>query len=430
MYLPRLKVIDTSGSLTKKRLVDIAAEAAKGEYLLVVNEFVRFERFLLDESIKELESSGEKVSLSLDGVFMIAQREYYLCSADEFDFIDNQGSDRFGDEETPKEQSIFTEIRDKSPQLASVIDTLESLHNQIAKTQANLSFFDNPNVNTEFFRLHAPGHFYTPIPSLEEVRSREEQIFGTPPRQIPGIDLNEEGQLQILEKFKQFYNEQPFSSTRTNKLLYYFENGNYGYTDGIVLHCMIRYLQPKRIIEVGCGDSSCNMFDTNELFFNNSIDLTFIDPDEKKVYAKIKSAKHVETTVISKQIQEVSLDTFSALDENDILFIDSSHVSKIDSDVNYLVFEVLPHLKRGVHVHFHDIWYPFEYAKEWIYNGHAWNEAYLVRAFLQYNKDFKIVFFNGYLRYFFEDVFKEYMPLCMKHPGGSLWIRKVTDNRD
>ncbi|MBW8002726.1 MAG: class I SAM-dependent methyltransferase [Planctomycetes bacterium] len=304
------------------------------------------------------------------------------------------------------------------------------MFNQIIKAKEDIEFFNNSDANTKFFRKYPPGHFYSPIPCLEEIKSREAKIFGTPPRQIPGIDLNEEGQLQILEKFKEFYNEQPFSPTKTDEFRYYFENGNYGYTDGIVLHCMIRYLQPKRIIEVGCGYSSCNMLDTNKLFFDDSIDLTFIDPNPERLYLQTKSIGYAKATVITRQVQDVSLDTFSGLEENDILFIDSSHVAKIDSDVNYLVFEVLPRLKEGVYVHFHDIWYPFEYAKEWIYDGHAWNEAYIVRAFLQYNKDFKIAFFNGYLRYFFEDVFREYMPLCLNHPGGSLWIRKVTDNRD
>lgn len=456
-YSQRLNVLNSPGSLTQKQLFDVGARAANGEYLLFVREFVNFDKLALEESIKDLKTTRDKMSISAGKNFMLVERSYYFSSPNRFDFeqinllpldkkdtglasrgdgCDNninrspKSSAMPAEEAIPKMQNIFAEIRNKSPQLVSIINTLETLHNQIVKTQADVNFFDNPNANTEFFRKHPPGHFYTPIPSLEEIRLREEQIFGTPPRQIPGIDLNEEEQLQLLDEFKRFYKEQPFSPTKTGELRYYFENGNYGYTDGIFLHCMIRYLQPKRIIEVGCGDTSCNILDTNELFFGNSIDLTFIDPNPGPLYTKIKSTDHAETTIIPRQVQEASLDLFSVLDENDILFIDSSHVSKIGSDVNYIVFEVLPYLKKGVYVHFHDIHYPFEYPKEWIYNGHAWNEAYLVRAFLQFNKNFKIVFFNGYLRYFFENVFRECMPLCMKHPGGSLWIKKIADNRD
>ena len=83
-------------------------------------------------------------------------------------------------------------------------------------------------------------------------------------------------------------------------------------------------------------------------------------------------------------MQDVALSTFSGLRRGDILFIDSSHVAKIGSDVNHLVFTVLPALQSGVLVHFHDIFFPFEYPQAWLAEGRAWNEAYLLRAFLQY----------------------------------------------
>jgi hypothetical protein len=126
-------------------------------------------------------------------------------------------------------------------------------------------------------------------------------------------------------------------------------------------------------------------------------------------------------------VQEVGLEKFKALRENDILFIDSSHVSKINSDVNYIFFTILPQLHPGVYIHFHDIFYPFEYPKEWIYEGRAWNEIYLLRAFLQHNAVFKIVFFNTFLEYFHAKRFQEDMPLCLKNPGGSVWLKKVTE---
>lgn len=116
---------------------------------------------------------------------------------------------------------------------------------------------------------------------------------------------------------------------------------------------------------------------------------------------------------------------FDILKENDILFVDSTHVSKVGSDVNYLLFEILPRLNKGVYIHFHDIFYPFEYPKEWIYDGKAWNEDYILRAFLQYNDSFKIFFFNTFLESFFREKFTLEMPLCLKNTGGSLWIKKI-----
>ena len=125
------------------------------------------------------------------------------------------------------------------------------------------------------------------------------------------------------------------------------------------------------------------------------------------------------------RLQEIDIGEFEALDENDILFVDSTHVSKINSDVNRIFFEVLPRIRSGVHIHFHDIIYPFEYPKEWVYDGRAWNEAYMLRTFLQYNREFRVVLMNTFMERYYESFFREKMPLCLENPGGSIWIRKL-----
>lgn len=135
--------------------------------------------------------------------------------------------------------------------------------------------------------------------------------------------------------------------------------------------------------------------------------------DKKKIY------------IIENKLENISLDIFLNLSEGDILFIDSTHVSKINSNINRIFFEILPILKSGVNIHFHDIFYPFEYPKEWIYEGRAWNEAYLLRAFLLFNDTFEIQYFNDFLGKYHEDLIKKEMPLCLKNKGGSIWIKKV-----
>jgi hypothetical protein len=98
-------------------------------------------------------------------------------------------------------------------------------------------------------------------------------------------------------------------------------------------------------------------------------------------------------------VQEVSASEFKVLQRNDILFIDSSHVSKPGSDVNYLLTEVLPLLNSGVIIHFHDIYYPFEYTKEYLLELKLlWSEVYSVHNFLLFNDSFKILFFSDYMR--------------------------------
>ena len=114
---------------------------------------------------------------------------------------------------------------------------------------------------------------------------------------------------------------------------------------------------------------------------------------------------------------------------NDILFIDSSHVSKAGSDVNHILFELLPRLAPGVFVHFHDVLYPFEYPREWFELGISWNEPYILRAFLQYNTQFPIRFWNDFMMKFHAEAIQKLMPLCADPPafgvGGSLWLQRV-----
>jgi len=112
------------------------------------------------------------------------------------------------------------------------------------------------------------------------------------------------------------------------------------------------------------------------------------------------------------------------LGENDLLVIDSTHVLKTGSDVDRIFAEILPRLKQGVLIHFHDIFYPFEYPIDWVRQGRAWNEIYALRTFLQYNTTFRIVFFNTCLELLIPEYFAEKMPLCLKNTGGSIWLRK------
>ena len=131
---------------------------------------------------------------------------------------------------------------------------------------------------------------------------------------------------------------------------------------------------------MGSGYSSCVILDTNELFFNNNISCIFIEPYPQLQESLLKENDKDKIEIIPKRLQDVEVSKFSSLSSGDILFVDSTHVSKVDSDVNYIFFEILPSLTNGVYIHFHDIFYPFEYPKEWIYEGRAWNENYILRA--------------------------------------------------
>jgi SAM-dependent methyltransferase len=270
-----------------------------------------------------------------------------------------------------------------------------------------------------------PGHFYSPVPSAEEIIGDAERIFRTD-APLAGIDLRPDEQLALFRQLERFSGELPYGREPGHRRLRYeIGNAMYGPGDAALLHSMIRHLQPRRIVEVGSGHSSCVMLDTNDLFFEGRIDCTFIDPNARTV-RKLLTKSEGRQRVVAKRVQDMPESTFTELQANDILFIDSTHVLKAGSDVNFLLFQVLPLLRSGVYVHLHDIFYPFEYPRTWIVDlGLAWNEAYAVRAFLQYNSAFEIAFFNTYFDSVYPGLIAAAIPLYGTNPGAALWLRRV-----
>lgn len=313
---------------------------------------------------------------------------------------------------------VIKDIVKKIPYIQAILQERHQLVQERDKLYGELA-------NLKQYIKFAPlGHYYSPVPDLDEIRENAERIFGTASAEIPGISLNEQQQLSLLKKFKTYYNELPFQPMKKDNLRYHFENPSYSYSDAIFLYCMIRHFKPKRIIEIGSGYSSCVILDTNDLFFDGLIETKFIEPYPQLLLSLINNTDQDKMKIIEKRLQDVELDEFEILQGNDILFIDSTHVSKVGSDVNRIFFDILPKLKDGVLIHFHDIFYPFEYPQDWIFEGRAWNEAYLLRAFLQYNNSFQVVLMNTFLENFHEKIFQENFPLCLKNTGASIWIRK------
>jgi len=275
-----------------------------------------------------------------------------------------------------------------------------------------------------FLRGAITGHFYSPIPSIEEVREREAELFDTSRQDLGAIDLNEKEQILLLQDISKYYADQPFPAERKPSLRYYWPNMQFGFSDAFFLHAMMRRVKPRKIIEVGSGYSSCAMLDTNDAFLDQSVSFTFIEPDTARLRSLLFPSDLQKLKIIERRVQQVSPEDLAALEDGDILFIDSSHVSKVGSDVHHIVFKVLPLLKRGVYVHFHEVIYPFEYIAKWVYDGKAWNESYLLHAFLQYNSAFKIELWPNFLARFHPELFAT-MPLCLPGPGLSIWLRKV-----
>ena len=268
------------------------------------------------------------------------------------------------------------------------------------------------------------GHFYSPLPSRREIAEAFARGGFGPP--FPGIELNEAAQAERLERIAAWYPEQPFPEQPAEGHRYHLDNPSYGHYDAIMLYGMLREARPGRIIEVGSGLSSAAMLDLNDRVLGGAVNFTFIDPDMTRLRPLLRPEDHARVTLIERRVQEVPLETFAALRENDVLFIDSSHVSKIGSDVNRLYFDVLPVLAPGVLIHIHDVAGNLEYPREWLDEGRAWNEQYLLRAFLMHNPAYRIELFTGLLFNQRHEFLRQRMPLAARGGGGQIWLRKLS----
>jgi hypothetical protein len=266
-----------------------------------------------------------------------------------------------------------------------------------------------------------PGHFYSPIPDLHDIRRREATIFPGADAPLAGIDHQEEAQLAMLQDLGALCAEHPWGREARAGVRYRFENPNFQEGEALVLLGLMRLARPRRVIEVGSGWSSCALLDVNDRFLDGTVRCTFIEPYPELLHELVPDE---QLDVRPTPVQDVPLPLFDELGTGDMLIIDSTHVAKVGSDVNHLVFEVLPRLARGVLVHVHDIFDGFEYPREWVYQGRAWNEAYVVRALLMFNSAWEIVFFNAFIAARHPEAFAASLPAAAASPGASLWLRR------
>ncbi len=270
-------------------------------------------------------------------------------------------------------------------------------------------------------------HFYSPAvdPNDPVVKSIMDNFGRSELTSDESLSLNTGLIEEHLNFFSSHYHQLKFPEVRTTPWRYYYENPYFSYGDAITLFGMMKEYRPKKIVEAGSGFSSCVMMDFNDRCADNSrAALTFIEPYPHTLLSLIEPQSPYLNSLQQQSLQRTHLDTFRQLQANDILFIDSTHVAKTGSDVLDLFFRILPALAPGVLIHLHDIPYPFEYSPEWINDRRSWNEVYFLRAFLQYNSAFEIIYFNHFVHRHFHDELAIKMPLCLRNCGGSIWLRK------
>lgn len=268
------------------------------------------------------------------------------------------------------------------------------------------------------------GHFYSPIPSLSELREYESRIWCDSAEAL-GIDFNDREHRRWLTEILPRhlvhfdYPETPPPGSSTDS--YYTGNPAFSWLDSRMLFSVLREMKPRRLIEVGSGYSSLLAADVNRRFLNRDLDLVCIEPYPQDF---LRAGVDGISRLIESRVQDVPVETFDALEAGDVLFIDSSHVAKTGSDVNFLYLKVLPRLKAGVLIHIHDIFLPNDYPKEWVMErGYNWNEQYLMQALLMFSNGFEVMFGCAHAMARYPELVGEALG-GPPYGGGSLWIRK------
>lgn len=269
------------------------------------------------------------------------------------------------------------------------------------------------------------GHFYSPVVSGEEALNDQQRIWPEVP-EVPGIEFNAERQLELLQaRFPRLLDGFEYEETGpADEALdrFYESNGQFENIDPRVLFCMLRMLRPRRVVEVGSGYSTLLMKDVNARFLDGRVSITCVEPYPRPFLLKA----HTEGSIrlLQQRAQDVDARVFLELEAGDILFIDSSHVSKTGSDVNHLFLQILPRLQPSVYVHIHDIFLPSDYPKHWVLqDGRSWNEQYLLQAFLAFNTEFEVIFGAAYVAKHYPQQLAAFLG-ARRPSGGSFWIRR------
>lgn len=267
------------------------------------------------------------------------------------------------------------------------------------------------------------NHYYEPLFETNTLRRPLEED-----RELPAVDLNAHGQLELLKNFS-FQDELvTFPMNRESELGFYYDNNAFGPGDAEVFYSIIRHAKPRRIIEIGSGHST--LIARNAIAANQVDDTKYtcrhicIEPYENAWL------KELDVELIRTPVELVDLPVFAELEADDILFIDSSHMIRPQGDVLFEYLEILPILQSGVFVHIHDIRTPKDYWPTWLSRDvRFWNEQYLVEAFLSFNNQYQIIAALNFLKHHHPAELADSCPVFGKRidfwEPGSLWLRRV-----
>jgi len=273
--------------------------------------------------------------------------------------------------------------------------------------------------------------YYSPLPSRRRLKSTIARW--AKPSALRGIEYDLVAMRSILSDLISRYYEEFRNLLPYEEALALGFGPGYTRLDAQVLYATIRARKPSRYVEVGAGLSTyyASLAARQNATEGHPMQIICIEPYP---FAALKTIPEIK--VIEQEVQELDLDLFTSLGEDDILFIDSSHVVRLDGDVPFLFLEVLPALSIGPLIHIHDIPFPYHCpypAEYWIYERAWpvwWNESMLVHALLLGNKQFSVVLSTPLLRFHDEDFLKQLIPdyqTVQAEPNtfSSIWLKRV-----
>jgi hypothetical protein len=265
--------------------------------------------------------------------------------------------------------------------------------------------------------------FYSPVPHLDEIPP---QTFDRV-SELPALHWDLDAQMRLVEErlAEPMVEFTPPTNAPEGSHAYAIDNPSYSLLDATLGYSMIRWFRPRQVVELGSGHSTLV---TAEAGLRNQAEgspfkFDVYDPFPRVVSNDLPGLDALHRTTA----QEVPLSVFAELGERDALFVDTTHTVKFGSEVNYLVLEVLPRLRPGVIVHFHDIFLPFEYPRSWMEDfGLYWNEQYLLQAFLAHNASWEVLVAMHALRRMRRwELERIVSPAVLEHEAGSFWIHRV-----
>ena len=330
-------------------------------------------------------------------------------------------------------------VKDEVGQVSSLKferDAFRVLHDRLVEEKATLEkdFSESRGeLEIQRERLWAPpGHFQSPITdphdSLVRQAAKRQGEIGNLTEFDERLDLpiDEQAQLRLLGWLSEHGPRFPFSGGPAPEWRYHTQNGHFGHADAALMFAMMLEYKPSRLIEIGCGFSSLLVMDVNDGFLDHKLDVAFFDPRPDGLFSSLTPLDSYRERVQGRRSQEVPSETFERLQRGDMLSLETSHVAKTGSDVCDILFRILPSLAPGVLVHVHDIFYPFEYPESWVVqDNRSWTEAYILRAFLQFNSTFRVLFFNDLMARKYTAQVRAAFPGLEDTRGSSLWLEKL-----